>query len=121
ASCGGKDWVNAATPGIQPGWWITNMSAIIPDVTLPALTWLTPVAGVYPYGGTNYSFRLDNANYQVNSSFALSGGQNVLVTGNVILYVPKDFSIAGSGYIYLALGSSLTCYMGRKGIISGGG
>jgi hypothetical protein len=121
SSSGGNDWVNAGNPGVQPGWWVTNMSANIPDVTLPTLTWLTPVEGVYPYGGTNYSFRLDNGNYKVNSSFALSGKQNVLVTGNVVLYVPRDLNISGSAYIYLAPGSSLTCYMGRKGIIAGRG
>jgi hypothetical protein len=122
ASCGSKDWVNAGNSGIQPGWLKSDMDLPIPDVTLPSLAGALPmVRGNYAAGGTNYTYLLNNTTYQASSKLALSGGDAVLVTGNVILYLPGSFTMDGTAFIYIAPNSSLTCYCGDKVTLAGGG
>jgi hypothetical protein len=98
------------------------MDATIPEVTLPSLVGaLSLVKGNYVEGGTNYTYRLNNAIYQATSQLALAGGDVVLVTGNVVLYLPSTFAMDGSAFIYIAPNSSLTCYFGGKVVLAGSG
>jgi len=116
---GGLAWGS----GIQPGYTNQTMNVTYPDQTAPAGSagWLQPVPLVYPYGGTNYDYRLFGGGYKQAGALTLSG-QTILVTGNATLYVTGNVSISGQSFIYLAPNASLQLVVGGSTTsISGGG
>jgi hypothetical protein len=121
-SVGDLSWT---TNGIEPGYVSHDMNVTYTDNTVPtgSSLWLPPLLGTV--GGTNYQYVLGNGNYKLSSalSISLSGnGQPVIVTGNATLYITGDLTVSGSGFIYMAPGSSLTLIVGgTTSTISGGG
>jgi hypothetical protein len=78
------------------------------------------------YGGTNYTYLLNNANYYASSGITMAG-TTMGVAGNVTLYVNGDFTTTSTTYIYLYPGANLKLYIGGamsmagQGIINGTG
>ena len=118
ASVGSLAWVNGGNRGIQPGWYSNNFSAVIPDVSLPGLTFTTLKKTPGQVNGTNYNYVLTTGNY-VSANFSLSG--SMCINGDVVLYFPSGLSITGQGFIYIAPGAKLTIYLGAPASLSGGG
>jgi hypothetical protein len=59
----------------------------------------------------NYKYILTAGNYQL-SDLSLSGKDQVLVTGNAVLYVTGNVSIQGQAQINIATNASLALYVG---------
>jgi hypothetical protein len=119
---GEKAWVNGNNQGVEPGWWKNDLNVAIPDAPgPPSGTTLAPMQDSYVIGGTNYAYHLPSGNYKQTGNFSLGDGQYMLVSGNVSFWCTGDFAVSGSGYIYIAPGASLTCYIGGNATISGGG
>ena len=112
--------------GIEPGYSNNDMNVTYQDQTAPAgyIGWLPPLGPlIYPYGGTNYSYRLSSGNYTYQTgAFSLSGGASIVVTGNATFVVTGNFSISGQSFIYIAPGGSLQLIVkGSTTSLSGGG
>src|SRR5882724_2850376 len=72
ASVGSIGWVDGGNRGIQPGWYITNFQATVPDVSLPNISFSTLRQTSGTVNGTNYNYVLTTGNYKSSSSFSLS-------------------------------------------------
>ena len=99
-----------------------NANVQINDIPTPTLN---PVSIALPgsatFGGTNYTYAFTNGgNYQLGA-LALSGGQNMVINGNVVIYFTSTADFSGSSYLYIAPNSSLTIYIAGKLTISGSG
>jgi hypothetical protein len=116
---GSRQWFLDNKRGVEPGWSTDDMNVDFPDVQA------TPSGGVPPgsglVGGTNYTYLLGGATYQMDS-LKLSGDSRMLITGNAVLYVTGDLDITGNGGIVIAPGASLKLYVGGANTsISGNG
>jgi len=101
----------------------SDMNQAYPVPTLPS-TFTSPsmvTSGTYAYGGTNYTYKLANGNYQYSGSINIGVGKSMVVTGNATWYVNGSFTTGGTGFIYIAPGASLTLYVNGTTTISGGG
>ena len=111
-SVGSKAWVDAGKPGVEPGYYTDDMNYDFKDVEVPFTSgYTTPVAGTV--GGTNYNYVLNQgtgAGRFMLSMEPFTG--NVLVSGNVVLYVTSSFSFSGSETITILPNSSLKVYVG---------
>jgi hypothetical protein len=121
STVGGTAWDAGGTAGVQTGWSANDANVQINDNTAPsgATGWAPPLSG--KVNGTNYTYSAVSGNYYESAAFAITGIQNMVVSGNVNLYVPAGFSIANSGFIYIAPNSSLTVYAGGTVSINGAG
>ena len=112
ASVGDAAWVNAATPGIKPGWYVNDVNISIPSVQAPYTTGLL----LPPPGNLNSvpDYILPTGDYYLNGTFKQSSTSktNILVTGNVRLYVTGDF--IANGKIAIQPGGSLKLFVGTK-------
>ena len=117
-SLGDLAWHAAGNTGIQPGTTSADVSASFPSNSPPTGAFFTPAAGTV--GGTNYTYVLGSGSYQT-TKFTVGGGGSAIVTGSVELYVTSDFTISGSGYMWLAPGATLKIYVNGKFVVSGGG
>jgi hypothetical protein len=104
-------WVSGHT-GVQSNWTDTTMNVAFPTNAAPTGTFspllvlplLTPmVAG----------------NYQINGNFSSSG--DVVIGGNVTLYVTGTFDVKGNDTIKILPGGSLKLYVGGAVSMAGGG
>lgn len=110
---------------------LTNYNRDIVDVTLPSglSTAAPPASGPYTnIFGTNYTYCLGNVTNCYVGNFSINGGQSMVVTGHATLYITGNFSMSGSGFIYLQPNSTFTMYVGTTNVsgnnsmtISGGG
>jgi uncharacterized protein YegL len=119
ASLGSVAWVSSNNKGIQPGWRITNSLPAVADATAPSISFATFTKTSGTVNGTNYTYVVGTGNYKSTSKLSLSG--NMIITGNVVLYLPAGLAVSGQKYIYIAPGASLTVYLGASSSISGGG
>jgi hypothetical protein len=69
---------------------------------------------------STYAYVTDSGNYQI-SSLSMSGGNQMLVRGDTVLYVNGDFSMSGNSQITILPGASLTVYVGGSVSLSGNG
>ncbi|HEV2393919.1 MAG TPA: hypothetical protein VG146_16320 [Verrucomicrobiae bacterium] len=125
--------LNAGTIQMSPVYHaLTNYNKDVVDVSLPsgiltnALS--PPLPGTHWVNGTNYTYALGNGTYNNLASLTIPGGGSMVVTGNATLYVPGSFTLSGSGFVYLAPGSTFSLYVGTTNVsgndsitISGGG
>ena len=122
-SVGDLAW-NASNTGFQPGHKTTDANVQFDDVIAP-FVWgsgSTPVAGTV--GGTNYTYVVNGvANSKWNlGSVNISGGKSLVVTGgDTTLYINGNFTTSGSGFVYIAPGSSLKLYVSGTFTVSGTG
>jgi hypothetical protein len=65
----------------------------------------------YTTSNQTYAYVLDSGNYQVQS-INMSGGAQMLVRGDAVLYIPGDFSMTGQSQLIIAPGASLKIYVG---------
>ena len=112
------------TTGIEgDGWTDDNMNVQFPSNSPPAGPMLspTPVSG----NGSNITL-LDVDGVYTEPSFVSNNAKRpMIVTANVVLYVPGDFNVSGTGgnagYVLIKPGASLKLYVGGATSISGGG
>ena len=124
ASIGDTNW----TSGIEPGWTNNDFNFSFPTNPPPTQTSPNSVSsGTYPYGGTNYTYRLvgttggSPAQYYSSSSINIGVGKSMVVTDKAEWYVNSSFTTGGTGFVYLAPGASLTIYVSGTATVSGGG
>jgi hypothetical protein len=109
---GSKAWNQGGNKGVQTGWWQNDMNINFPAVELPFVSAAPPVAG--DYNGETYDYLLSDGNYELGS---LAG--NVVVTGDVSLYVTGDVDFGGDDKLVVAPGANLKLYVaGAKAHIS---
>jgi hypothetical protein len=78
-------------------------------------------------GGSNITYLSASSSqfiYKVDGNMNTSlANKPIVVPGgvNAALWVTGDFTVNGTGYVYIAPNASLTLYIGGKGSISGGG
>jgi Tfp pilus assembly protein PilX len=108
---------------IEPNHNIADVNTIVPDVVLPVFSPAPTGWTAITINGTNYDAGvLQGGNYSTNGNFAITGSHKMCVTAPSTLYVSNSFSVANSGYIYIASGASLTLYVGGPNCaISGAG
>jgi hypothetical protein len=108
---------------IEPGHFQNNLNESFSSASAPYTNGASLVAPAGPIGGTNYTWVAGNTNnYYYSGDFQLSGGQSMIVTSAVTLYVKGSVNISGSGFIYLTPNASLTLYIyGPSAQISGSG
>jgi hypothetical protein len=124
AKIGDTAWQAGGSSGVQPGHSADDMNVYFPDVQVPFVGGFSiPL----PLGllaslisGTNYTYALGNGTYQM-SSLSMSSKEAMIITGDAILYVTGDVSLAGQSYIYIAPGASLNLYVAGNTSIAGQG
>jgi hypothetical protein len=110
---------NASQSGIQPSSTSNDANLQFDDVTAPFVGGASaPVAGLV--GLTNYSYVLKPGNNQI-SSVNIGGGKSMVAYTDSTLYVTGDFTISGSGFLYITPGASLKLYVAGKFTVSGTG
>jgi hypothetical protein len=102
AKVGDKPWVNGGSSGLQSGHSTTDLEMSFPDVSAPALTWITSIPA---------SKVLSNANYKV-VDYTLASG-TLLVRSNVTLYVEQTIYFNG-GELVIEPGGHLDLYFGSQ-------
>jgi hypothetical protein len=122
---GSAEWHADGNSGIMPGWSSDDMNVDFADITLPFTAADYPTSGTV--NGENYTYVLGNGNYQLGG-FSLSGQKKMAITGNAVLLVTSDISMAGQAAIEIKPGASLTIYMtgssakfAGQGIVNEGG
>ena len=122
---GPLDWHNAGNSGIMPGWSSDDMNVDFADISLPFTSANYPTSG--NVNGEGYTYVLGNGNYQLGG-FSLSGKKKMAITGDAVLLVSGDISMAGQSAIEIKPGASLTIYMtgssakfAGQGIVNEGG
>ena len=103
--------------GIQPG--ATNSDANVefpvPPAPFPYGSGRSLTGGILTgFGSTNWIYALGDGDYNATKVTVSSGGNPMLVYGDVRLYVTTDFTVSGSGYVYLAPGASAGEYTQKK-------
>jgi len=86
---GSSTWITNGLHGIEPGFLLNDLNLDFPQVIAPFAVGFTPSAGTVD--GTNYTYVLGTANYQVQS-LNLSGNDNMIVTGDAVLFVTGDLT-----------------------------
>ena len=105
---GSLEWHGDGNSGIMPGWSSDDMNVDFADITLPFTAADYPTSGTA--GGEDYTYVLGSGNYQLGG-FSLSGKKKMAVTGDAVLLVTSDISMAGQSAIEIKPGASLTIYM----------
>ncbi|MBI3853135.1 MAG: hypothetical protein HY298_23030 [Verrucomicrobia bacterium] len=112
---GSAAWnADTSNRGIEPGHWHDDMNLAFPDVTPPFSGGaFMPVSGVV--GGVFYTYVLNNilnnGRYQM-AELKMSGSANMIVVGDVTLYVTGNVDISGLATIVIAPGGHLKLYVG---------
>jgi hypothetical protein len=114
---GDEAW-NASHTGIEPGWTNNNVNVSYPSNSPPTGSTQTPT--VTSIGGSNIMY-LSAGLYKTSDFTSSDKTKPMVVTGDATLWVTGDFTVSGSGYVYISPGASLTIYIGGKGTVSGGG
>ena len=113
-SVGSSNWVNAANPGVEPGWTVSDVSVSFPAAELPFKG-----GAFFPVGGVvdnvRHKYVLQAGNYQL-STLNLSGKDTLLVQGDATLLVDQDVSTTGTGSIIIQPGASLDLYV-KSGVV----
>jgi len=106
----------------QYGWFNDNMNFTFQDNEPPTGLTITPApTRIGPSNVIYLDQDSSKAIYKVDSLVSNSEKRPIIVTGNATLWVSGDFTVNGTGYVYIAPGASLKLYVGGKGSISGGG
>jgi len=117
-SVGSSNWVNAATPGVEPGWSVSDVSVSFPEAELPFKGGLfTPVGGVVDT--VRHKYVLQDGPYRL-STLNLSGQDTLLVQGDAALVVDQDVSTSGEGAIIIQPGARLELFV-KSGLVKLGG
>jgi hypothetical protein len=117
---GDESWITNHTGIETPAYTNDDFNVAFPSNSPPTgVSMLSPVITIL--GSTNATVVTSGTNYM--SSFTSSDSLHPLfVTGNATLFVDGNFTVQGSGYVYIAPGASLTLYVsGSTTTISGGG
>jgi len=114
---GDLDW-HLTNTGIEPGWTNNNMNVTFQPNAAPGGTPLPPV--VTKVGTSNITY-LASGDYKQTSFISNDKSRPMIVTGEATLWVPGDFVVSGTGYVYIAPNASLKLYVGGTASISGGG
>ncbi len=69
---------------------------------------------------TSYAYTTGGGNYEVNS-LSMNGQEEMLITGDTVLYIKGDFSMAGQSQITIVPGASLRIYVGGDTSLAGNG
>src|SRR5262249_43660171 len=103
-SVGDLPWVDANTPGIQPGWAGTNGDFYFPAVVLPNTTWLpssgTNTGGFGVVDGIAYSHVFGvSGDYLLDDTGSIYVDTNVTVRLNITVtnFHPNAIYVAGMG------------------------
>ena len=118
-SVGSKAWHDAGNSGIEEGYFSDDMNVQFPEVQAPFSGggWSPDTSVVVD--GTNYTYVVGTGNYQMNS-LSMSGGGNMLVNGDAVLYITGNVSLSGQSYIYIESGASLQMYVAGTSTSIGG-
>jgi hypothetical protein len=114
---GDRSWVSGHT-GMQSGWVNNDVNVSYPSNSPPSGSASTPT--ISSTDGSNIVY-LASGLYKTSSFTTRDKTKPIVVTGNATLWVTGDFTVSGSGYVYIAAGASLTLYIGGQGVFSGGG
>ncbi len=110
---GSTTWVQSGTHNgqIEKGWSSDDMNVEFPPVQVPT-TGSSVAYGTRIVGTNTYNFVLGSGSYEVIGSKGLTG--NVLVQGDVVLYVPQGslLNFSGEQKIVIERGASLKLYVG---------
>ncbi len=114
--------------GIQDGWTGNNMNVSFqPNSPPPAQgpTYLTPA--FYSGNGSNVTY-LSGGTYKLDNFVSNDRTRPLIVTGDSTLWIPGNFVVAGSGFVYINPGAHLNLYLGNpdpnvrsSAAINGGG
>lgn len=99
---------NTSSSGIEPGWTNNTMNVAYPSNSPPTGTFTTPSQYTNVTTGT----------YQL-SSYSSSG--DMIINGNVTMYVSGSFTIKGNDTIQIKPGASLKIIVGGSVSMAGGG
>jgi choice-of-anchor A domain-containing protein len=69
---------------------------------------------------TTYAYVAGSGNYQVNA-LSMQGQEELLITGDTVLYVVGDLSMAGNSQITIMPGASLKIFVGGQASLAGNG
>jgi len=103
-------WVDAATPGIQPGYSQDDMNVAFPDVVAPTNNWI-PLPN-----NSNITNSGSYAMNQINGNTTIGNGTNAV---NVVLYLTNGINFSGSSALTIGTNAYVTIYAG--GSITDGG
>jgi hypothetical protein len=108
---GDVSWNDGNNIGPESGWVDDTMNVtFIPNsAPEPNPTFLPPM--VVSAGGSNVTY-LTGGTYELNNFVSNDKSQPMIVIGNATLWVPGNFFVNGSGYIYVAPGAKLQLYVG---------
>jgi hypothetical protein len=114
---GDGSWVsNPANSGTtRAGYSADDFNMAIPDVSVPFVG-----GNLVPSWPSSKKVTL-TGDYKHTGDLAVSGGERLIVSGNVRLYVTGDFLTSGGGAVEILPGGSLELYIGGKAVFSGGG
>ncbi len=111
--------VAVGSQGFVTGTVSDDMNVSFPDVSAPTGSMSTPASGTV--NGTAYTYVLSSGSYIINGNLSLSGNtQRILVTGDAVLYVTGDVSLAGQSYIQVGSSGSLKMYVAGASTSIGG-
>ena len=123
SSVGDKAWHAAGNFGIEPGFLTNDLELSFPDVTVPFASggyFTTPTLFVSTnINGTTYAQVYGAGNYRIDVWNLTAPGKNILIQGDVSIWLVNGFSIAGSSHIVLATGAKLVLYVGKPCVITG--
>jgi hypothetical protein len=101
---GSAPWVDAGKTGAEPGHFRDDLNLTFPD---PAPPWS---GGAFsPVGAGGYKYILTSGNWEL-SNLKLNNHDDVLVTGDAVLYVKGDVDCSSD--ITIQTNASLTIYVG---------
>lgn len=115
---GSKAWLDAGNHGIQSGYSSDDMNVAFPDVKVPFSGGSSGVSGGN-VGGTSYKYVVGSGNFEM-TDLSMSGNQEMIITGNAVLYVHGDISLSGNARIIIQNGASLKLYAGGANASLGG-
>lgn len=109
-SVGDLAWVDAGTPGVEPGWFADDINVVFKDVVIPDVAWWNPGArdlggpGVAPDGLTYahvFTTAASGSYFTLSDSGDIYVGTNVMVTVKVVnsvgKFAPNNIFVAGAG------------------------
>jgi hypothetical protein len=102
-SVGEVSWQQAGKTGLEPGWWQNDLNFSLPDVQVPFTSAAPPAGGLV--GLLSYNYVLGNGNYKMSNL-----GNDVVVTGNAVLYVTDNIKFNPSDVLRILPGASLRLY-----------
>jgi hypothetical protein len=96
-------WQKTGKSGLESGWWLNDLNVTMPDAQAPFTNATPPKSGTV--GTTSYNAVLGNGNYSISQL-----ANNVIVTGNAVLYVSDEIKFTGTDGITIMPNASLTIY-----------